>query len=90
MSNNYPKIHNSAWPGVVGKGPDSEEPFIGLDEMIALTAAAEVNGAKFDGILRAHMIMPNGTLRDTDVYSIIAPEWPTIKANLVWHIEKSR
>ena len=47
-------------------------------------------GAKFDGVLRAHMIMPNGTLRDTAVYSIIAPEWPTIKANLVWHMEKSR
>ena len=50
MSNNYPKIHNSAWPGIVGKGPDSDEPFIGLDEMIALTAAAEVDGTKFDGI----------------------------------------
>ena len=49
-SNNYPKLHNAAWPGVVGKGPDSDEPFIGLDEMIALTAAAEVNGTKFDGI----------------------------------------
>jgi RimJ/RimL family protein N-acetyltransferase len=39
-------------------------------------------GAKFDGILRNHMIMPNGTLRDTYVYSIIANEWPTVKAHL--------
>ncbi|MGQ3892336.1 GNAT family N-acetyltransferase [Legionella sp. CNM-4043-24] len=39
-------------------------------------------GARLDGILRNHMIMPNGTLRDTYVYSIIASEWPTIKAHL--------
>jgi len=39
-------------------------------------------GAKFDGIIRAHMVMANGTIRDTAVYSIIAPEWPTIKAHL--------
>ena len=39
-------------------------------------------GAKLDGILRNHMIMPNGTQRDTYVYSIIAAEWPTVKAHL--------
>ena len=39
-------------------------------------------GAKSDGILRNHMITPNGTLRDTCVYSIIASEWPTVKAHL--------
>lgn len=39
-------------------------------------------GAKLDGILRNHMIMPNRTLRDTYVYSIIASEWPTVKAHL--------
>lgn len=39
-------------------------------------------GAKLDGILRNHMIMPNGTLRDTYVYSIIASEWPMVKAHL--------
>lgn len=44
--------------------------------------AIERLGAKFDGILRNHMIMPNGTLRDTCIYSIIASEWPTVKANL--------
>jgi hypothetical protein len=47
--NNYPKLHNAAWPGVVGKGPDSEPP-IELDTMIDLTAKAEVDGVKFDGI----------------------------------------
>ena len=40
--------------------------------------------AKLDGILRNHMIMPNGTLRDTCVYSIIASEWPTVKAHLAF------
>ena len=39
-------------------------------------------GAKLDGILRNHMVMPNGTLRDTYVYSIIASEWPTVKSHL--------
>jgi RimJ/RimL family protein N-acetyltransferase len=39
-------------------------------------------GAKLDGILRNHMIMPNGTLRDTYVYSIISSEWPTVKSHL--------
>lgn len=47
--NNYPKLHNAAWPGVVGKGPDSEPP-IDLDTMLDLTAAAEVDGTQFDGI----------------------------------------
>ncbi len=52
--------------------------------------AIERLGAKLDGVLRAHMIMANGTLRDTAVYSIIAPEWPTVKANLQWQLEKPR
>ena len=46
--NNYPKLHNAAWPGVVGKGPDAEPP-IDLDTMLDLTAEAEVDGVKFDG-----------------------------------------
>jgi RimJ/RimL family protein N-acetyltransferase len=48
-------------------------------------------GAKQDGILRNHTIAPNGTLRDTVVYSIIASEWPTVKAHLDYQLnEKSR
>ena len=35
--NNFPKLHNAAWPGVVGKGPDSEPP-IDLDTMLDLAA----------------------------------------------------
>jgi sugar phosphate isomerase/epimerase len=46
---NFPKLHNAAWPGVVGKGPDSEPP-ISLDKMLELTAGAEINGVKFDGV----------------------------------------
>lgn len=48
--------------------------------------AIEGLGAKADGVLRAHMIMPNGTLRDTAVYSILATEWPSVQANLEWRI----
>ena len=49
-TNNYPKLHNATWPGVVGKGPDTPEPIIGLDTMIDLTAAADVGGVTFDGV----------------------------------------
>src|SRR5882724_8177109 len=48
-------------------------------------------GAKQDGILRNHQIAPNGTLRDTVVYSIIAGEWPTAKVHLNYQLnEKTR
>jgi RimJ/RimL family protein N-acetyltransferase len=48
-------------------------------------------GAKLDGILRNHQIASNGTLRDTVVYSIIASEWPTVKAHLNYQLnEKPR
>jgi RimJ/RimL family protein N-acetyltransferase len=45
-------------------------------------AAIERLGAKLDGILRQHMIMPDGHVRDTAVYSIVREEWPTVKASL--------
>jgi N-acetyltransferase len=47
-------------------------------------------GAKLDGILRSHQIAANGTLRDTCVYSIVAAEWPTVKAHLSWQLAKPR
>jgi sugar phosphate isomerase/epimerase len=47
--NNYPKLHNATWPGIVGKGSDSE-PIISFDTMLEKTAAADVDGVKFDGI----------------------------------------
>src|SRR5688572_1058145 len=48
--NNFPKLHNAMWPGLVGKGSPGAEPFIDLDTMLDLTAKAEVNGVKFDGV----------------------------------------
>ena len=47
--NNWPKLHNAMWPGVVGKGGDAEPP-IGLTTLLDLTAAASVDGVKFDGV----------------------------------------
>ncbi|HLN98659.1 MAG TPA: GNAT family protein [Pyrinomonadaceae bacterium] len=40
-------------------------------------------GAKQEGILRNHMIMPNGRIRDSVCFSIINVEWPKVKARLV-------
>jgi len=47
-------------------------------------------GAKLDGILRSHQIASNSTLRGTCVYSIVAAEWPTVKANLTWQLSRPR
>jgi RimJ/RimL family protein N-acetyltransferase len=52
--------------------------------------AIERLGAKLDGVLRNHQIAANGTLRDTYVYSIIAGEWPVVKAQLMWQLERKR
>lgn len=48
--NNFPKLHNAMWPGLVGKGSPGAEPYIDLDTMLDLTAKASVNGVKFDGV----------------------------------------
>src|SRR5579864_9078089 len=88
--NNYPKLHNAAWPGLVGKGPDSEPP-IDLDTMIRLTSEASVNGVKFDGI-DLFLFDPHISIDSTDddlkrlaekvraknlvVGSVVAPVWP--------------
>ena len=50
QKNNFPKLHNAAWPGIVGKGAPDSEPVIPLDTLLELTANAEVDGQKFDGI----------------------------------------
>src|SRR3569833_334082 len=49
QKNNFPKLHNATWPGIVGKG-DGSEPVISLDQLLEFTADAEVDGVKFDGI----------------------------------------
>ncbi|HJV24373.1 MAG TPA: GNAT family protein [Aromatoleum sp.] len=52
--------------------------------------AIERLGAKLDGVLRSHQIAPNGSLRDTHVYSILAHEWPAVRANLDWQLSRPR
>jgi N-acetyltransferase len=52
--------------------------------------AIERLGAQLDGMLRSHQVSPDGALRDTAVYSIIAAEWPTVRAHLTWQLEKPR
>ena len=52
--------------------------------------AIERLGAQLDGILRAHLRMPNGTIRDTAVYSVTATDWPTVRAHLDWQIDRRR
>lgn len=87
--NNFPKIHNATWPGLVGKGPDSE-PIISLDQMLKMTAAAEVDGIKFDGVdlglLDPHFDINSGiegakamadkvASYDLTIGSLVAPIW---------------
>ena len=45
-------------------------------------------GATFEGIFRNHMIMPSGPLRDSAWYSVVAEEWPAVKARLMASLER--
>ena len=45
-------------------------------------------GARFDGIIRNHSILPNGIIQDMRLYSVLPHEWPTIKQHLRWLLEK--
>ncbi len=47
-------------------------------------------GAKQDGVLRNHTRMPDGSLRDTVVFSIIASEWPAVRNHLQFQLERPR
>jgi hypothetical protein len=56
---NFPRVHNAMWPGLVGKGPDSEPP-IGLDTMLRMTAALPFginSGGTVTGSLRAFVLV---------------------------------
>src|SRR5579883_1800868 len=92
MSKNlFPKLHNAMWPGLVGKGSPGAEPSIDLDTMLNLTAAAEVNGVKFDGV-DLFLFDPHVSIDSTAddlkkladkvnakgfvVGSVVAPVWP--------------
>lgn len=77
--NIYPKLHNATWPGIVGKGPDSEPP-ISLDKMLEMTAAAEVDGVKFDGV-DVGLFDPSINLDDLDGIKRLADQ--VSKHNLV-------
>ncbi|WP_169974096.1 TIM barrel protein [Tautonia rosea] len=87
----FPKLHNAAWPGVVGKGGEGNDPPIELDTMLDLTAAAEVDGIKFDGVdlflFAPHVDIDasDGELnalaekvrsRNLVIGSVVAPVWP--------------
>lgn len=50
MSNTYPKLHNAMWPGLVGKEEGTDHPPISRERMLELTAGAEVDGQKFEGV----------------------------------------
>ncbi len=90
QANNYPKLHNATWPGVVGKG-DGSEPCISLDTLLTLAANAEVGGVKFDGI-DIGLFEPHFNIDSSDdgikeladkvsalnlnIGSVVAPIWP--------------
>src|SRR6266487_3539703 len=89
-SHTRPALHNAMWPGLVGKGPDSEPP-IDLDTMLQLTAATDVNGVKFDGV-DLFLFEPHTSIDASDdelkkladkvrgmnlaIGSLVAPVWP--------------
>ena len=89
--NNFPKLHNAAWPGVVGKEPGTDNPPIDLETMLDYTAAAEVNGQKFDGD-DLFLFDPHTSIDATEdelkaltemvqarglvIGSVVAPVWP--------------
>ncbi|MEW5813626.1 MAG: GNAT family protein [Actinomycetota bacterium] len=52
-------------------------------------AAIERLGAKLDGILRSHQVMPDGSRRDTVVYSILDIEWPAVRSNLRFQLDRN-
>src|SRR5215472_3360220 len=86
-----PALHNAMWPGLVGKGGPGNEPAIDLETMLNLTAAAEVDGIRFDGVdlfLFAPHVEIDSTRddlrrladriasRNLVVGSLVAPVWP--------------
>jgi sugar phosphate isomerase/epimerase len=91
MPNQFPKLHNAMWPGLVGKGSPGAEPAIDLDTMLDLTAKASVNGQKFDGV-DIFLFDPHVNIDSSDddikrladkvrakgfvVGSVVAPVWP--------------
>ena len=52
--------------------------------------AIERLGARRDGVLRHHALRRDGTIRDTVMYSLTAGEWPEVKAQLRWQLDRPR
>jgi RimJ/RimL family protein N-acetyltransferase len=52
-------------------------------------AAIERLGAKLDGVLRSHQVLPDGSRRDTVVYSILDIEWPAVRNNLRYRLDRN-
>src|SRR5205823_9833054 len=91
IQNNFPKLHNAMWPGLVGKGSAGAEPCIDLDTMLDLTTKAEVNGVKFDGVdiflFEPHIsidvkedelkaVAEKIQSKNLAIGSVVAPVWP--------------
>ncbi|RFC45272.1 MAG: Sugar phosphate isomerase/epimerase [Verrucomicrobia bacterium] len=92
MSHSAPKLHNAMWPGLVGKGTgEGQEPPISLERMLELTANAEVNGARFEGIdyflffphtdpdasdAELRRIADMVAAKGLKIGSLVAPVWP--------------
>ena len=91
-SDTFPKLHNAMWPGLVGKGDGpGQEPPISLERMLELSAGAQVNGQKFDGV-DCFLFLPHTDPNASDdelkkiadliagygfnVGSLVAPIWP--------------
>ena len=56
----------------------------------ASRAAIARLGAKQDGVLRNHQLMPDGSRRDTVVFSVLDSEWPAVKAHIRFLLERPR
>ena len=52
--------------------------------------AIERLGAKKDGVIRGHALRRDGTIRDTVMYSLAAGEWPEVKAQLLYLLNRPR
>jgi N-acetyltransferase len=52
--------------------------------------AIERLGAHKDGIIRGHALRRDGTIRDTVMYSLRSGEWPEVKAQLLYQLDKPR
>lgn len=57
---------------------------------VASQRAIERLGARRDGVLRHHALRRDGTVRDTVMYSLLAGEWPEVRAHLLYLLRRPR